>query len=310
MTIAMYSYTALLITFCFLFIYHLLVFIVGTSGVRSRLSYMKHESMSERTAAFISRYDYLYRHISDLLELTRSGWKISTFFFIVAILGFMGMLIGSFVFTSLRGVVVLSLILGLLPYLTLRMKLIGMQMRTRLEFLPAVEVFYQHYVLAGSKNVRSVLTSALEGGHMLYPTKSVFEQLQLNLSTNRELDDCLRMFSLSLGHLWADYFTSIIRFGLLEGIDVTNNLKELITDMRKAQRADQVERNRLLEIRLANFSPLVFLAIFLILNFKMNSANAYYYYLVDNAGKNMLLDALLLIFVSFLMGVYLSMKRM
>ncbi|UJF32545.1 hypothetical protein [Paenibacillus hexagrammi] len=37
------------------------------------------------------------------------------------------------------------------------------------------------------------------------------------------------------------------------------SLKELVSDMRKAQRSDQVERNKLLEIRIANFTPIFFL---------------------------------------------------
>ena len=80
--------------------------------------------------------------------------------------------------------------------------------------------------------------------------------------------------------------------------------------MRKAQRFDQLERNRLLEIRIANFTPILFLALFLFINFKVNTENAYLYYMVDPGGRNMILDALLLIFVSFLMGMYLSMRRM
>ena len=97
---------------------------------------------------------------------------------------------------------------------------------------------------------------------------------------------------------------------LHEGNDVSNNLKDLITDMRKAQRFDQLERNRLLEIRLANFTPIGFLALILIINFKVNYANAYHYYILDPGGRNLLLDALLFIFISFLMGLYLSLRRM
>ena len=59
--------------------------------------------------------------------------------------------------------------------------------------------------------------------------------------------------------------------------------------MRKAQRFDQMERNRLLEIRIANFTPILFLALFLFINFKVNTDNAYLYYMVDPGGRNMIL---------------------
>ena len=99
----------------------------------------------------------------------------------------------------------------------------------------------------------------------------------------------MRIFSLTLGHTWADYFVGIMRVALTEGSFVGESLKELITDMRKAQRFDQLERNRLLEIRIANFTPILFLALFLFINFKVNTENAYLYYMVDPGGRNMIL---------------------
>jgi hypothetical protein len=80
--------------------------------------------------------------------------------------------------------------------------------------------------------------------------------------------------------------------------------------MRRAQRTDQNERNRLLEIRIANFTPILFLLLFVTINIKINPHSAYLHYVVDENGRNMLLDALVIIFGSFIMGIYLSMRRM
>jgi hypothetical protein len=140
--------------------------------------------------------------------------------------------------------------------------------------------------------------------------RPVFEQLYRNLATTREADQSLRIFTLSLGHAWSRYFAGILRVALLEGNPVGDSMRELISDMRKAQLADQYERNRLLEIRIANFTPIVFLLLFLAVNVKINAHSAYLYYVVDPGGRNMLLNALVLIFSSFVMGIYLSMKRM
>ncbi|MNY29977.1 hypothetical protein D3C86_1640540 [compost metagenome] len=190
------------------------------------------------------------------------------------------------------------------------MKLVSVRLRTRLEFLPAVEVFYQYYMMDPNQNMKIALKYCLEENRILYPIKPVFEQLYRHLMTQRDTEESLRIFSLTLGHIWADYFTGIISVALKEGSFVGDSLKELITDMRKAQRFDQMERNRLLEIRIANFTPIGFMALFMWINFKVNADNAYLYYVIDPAGRNMILDALLLIFVSFLMGIYLSMRRM
>ncbi|WP_222708565.1 hypothetical protein [Paenibacillus sp. N3.4] len=221
-----------------------------------------------------------------------------------------GLLVGALFFQTVKGVIVVTFICVSLPYMLLRMKLISVRLQTRLEFLPAVEVFYQYYMIDPNKNMKVALKFCLEENRILHPIKPVFEHLYRNLMTQRETEECLRIFALTLGHTWADYFISIMRVALKEGNHVGQSLKELITDMRKAQRTDQIERNRLLEIRIANFTPIFFLALFLFINFKVNTENAYLYYMIDPDGRNMLLDSLLLIFISFLMGLYLSMRRM
>ncbi|HEY0827352.1 MAG TPA: hypothetical protein VGE40_04610 [Bacilli bacterium] len=309
---AKYSFICMLFILVYLFVYNMISVLIHKNRIRNRLVYYQQTNLSYSFAGFVTqtKYRFLVRHISDMLEAISFPVKINSFFLLALILILSGILIGSFVFQSPKGVLVLSFIFGSAPYLVLRMKVTGLQMKTRIDFLPAVEIFYEHYVMSGHKNIISILKGAVLGNRIWYPIKPIFEQLQRNLSTNREVDDCLRIFALSLGHSWADYFTSIIRFGLIEGVDITLNLKQLISDMRKAQRANQVERNRLLEIRLANFSSIIFLIIFLGINFKINFHNSYYYYLVDHSGRSMLLDGVLFIFLSFLMGVYLSVRRM
>ncbi|MNI55154.1 hypothetical protein D3C73_1100850 [compost metagenome] len=236
--------------------------------------------------------------------------SIGSVIILMLILFLSGFLIGALFFQSLKGVLVLSSIASLLPYSLLRMKLITVRLQTRLEFLPAVEIFYQYYMINGQKNIKVSMKTCMEEDRIKYPIKPIFEQLYRNLMTQRSVDDSLRIFSMALGHKWADYFVEIIKVSLNEGSYIGDSMKELIMDMRKAQRSDQVERNRLMEIRIANFTPILFLALFLFINFKVNYANSYQYYVLDPAGRSMLLDACLLIFISFMMGIYLSLRRM
>lgn len=302
-------------TICLLF---LLLFITIRSlgfvlfkhrAARVRLAYIHKERWSNRFSAGLARYRPLYKHLSDLMETTRVIRSMSGFLIVTLLLFFIGIVAGSIVFQSAKGVLMLSLILALFPYLVLRMKLISLHLQTRLDFLPAVEIFYQNYLLSLHKNMRGVLQTTVSGKRLLYPMKPLFDQLNRDLSAGREPEDCLRIFSLSLGHIWGDYFTNILRMGLLEGVDVSDSLKELIADMRRSQLYDQKARNRLLEIRLASFSPALFLSVFVGINFKINYMNAYRFYILDPGGRNMLLNAVFLIFASFLMGIYLSMKR-
>jgi hypothetical protein len=300
----------LLLALTFICMKYVLASLFSRSIIRSRLSSNPLLPIAGyRQAWFIHRLR-LWVHLSDLLKSVSSNVHVSQLLAIALLLAMSGIFIGTFFFSSVKGVLSLSCILGVLPYISLRMRLLTMQMRSRISFLPALEVFYQAYILSEHKNIRMVLKSSMEENRMLYPMKGVFEQLYLGLMVSKEAEGCLRVFALTLGNQWAEHFVSILRFGLTEGVDLTLNLKELLEDMRKAQRMDQVERNRLLEIRIANFSPLVFLLIFLVINFKLDADNAYAYYVVSEVGRDMLLDSIILIGASFLMGIYLSMRRM
>ncbi len=307
---ATYGFLLLLFALIFLLFRHVLLLFVRQRKARFRLQYMRDAKLKNRFSAYLARYDALYRHLSELLESIESRISIGGVVTSTLVLSLAGFVAGAFFFQSFKGVLALTIILGSLPYAMLRMRLLSVRLRTRLEFLPAVEVFYQYYLICGQNNVKAALKMCLEENRILYPMKPVFEQLYRNLMTQRSSEESLRLFTMTLGHVWAEYLSGILRVALMEGNDVSGNLKDLIIDMRKAQRFDQAERNRLLEIRIANFTPILFLALFLGINFKMNYANSYHYYLMDPGGRNLLLDAVLLIFLSFIMGIVLSFRRM
>ena len=249
-------------------------------------------------------------HVADLLAAV--GWEAApgSFFAVSLFLGCVGLTGGIMLFQSARSAMLLAAMLGSVPYVLLRMRLVSRQMATRLEFLPAVELFYQCYLVTGCRHVRTALQRTVEEQILSGEVQAVFEQLSRHLSVREDHEESLRRFSLAFGHMWADYFGSILKVALTEGNNVSDNLKELIGDMRKAQLANQQERHRMLEIRLANFTPALFLALFLFINFRMNPEGSYRSYLLDSAGRGMLLNALALLFSSLLMGLYLSRRKM
>ncbi|MFC5468611.1 hypothetical protein ACFPPD_07745 [Cohnella suwonensis] len=252
----------------------------------------------------------LFDHVLDLMLAL--GWKMkpSSFFGCSASMGVAGVVCGTFVFHSFRSSAVLALLFGGLPYLMLRMSLVNRQMATRLDFLPAVELFYQSYLVTGSRHIRIALQKTVEERRLPGEVQAAFEQLYRNLSVNGDDEGSLRRFALSFGNAWADYFGNILKVALEEGNNVADNLKELIADMRKAQLANLVERHKLLEIRMANFAPILFLGLFLAVNFRLNPEGSYEYYVRDAGGRNMLLNAALLLFGSLLMGIYLSRRKL
>lgn len=265
---------------------------------------------NQALAREMARFGKPYRHISDLLLAL--GWRMNPDGFVLAslMLAFLGAASGVLLFQSLRAIVMLMFIMGGLPYLLLRMKLVNRQLAARLEFLPAVELYYQSYLVTGCRHVRTALRKTIEERRLTGEVQVIFEQLYRSLSLQGDDEGSLRRFSLSFGSVWADYFCSIVKVSLEEGNNVAGNLKELIADMRKAQLANQIERHRLLEIRLANFTPVLFLALFLGVNFRLNPEGSYLYYVLDPAGRSMLLNAVILFFGSMLMGIYLSRRKL
>lgn len=187
----------------------------------------------------------LSRHLMELMEATRMIRSFRMLVFLTVLMVLVGMVAGIWFFQSFKGLGVCMSIFGLIPYLWLRMRLVSGRLRTRLDFLPAVEVFYQQLLIDEGRNIRQTLQRVVAGDRLLYPIKACFEQLQRNLAAGRDQETAFRIFRLELGHVWADYFVHIMRMGLTEGVPIASNLKELVMDMRRAQLFDQRARNRL-----------------------------------------------------------------
>lgn len=294
----------------FIALYNLFIAWSKDQQMRGRLTYAARTGWRYRLAKRFNRHEKLVRHLSDLLETLQIKAKPGTLVCLSLLLLLAGIASGGLFFQSIKGTLLFGGLLGSLPYTLLRSLLVQRRMQTQMDFLPAVELFYQCYLVTGERQVRIALQRTVEERRLLGPMQSVLEQLYRNLSVRGDDEASLRLLASSLGHVWADYFVNILRVALVEGAPITDSLKELISDMRKARRANEQERNRLLEIRVANFSPLLFLALFIGINLRYNRENAYHYYMVDPQGRDMLLNALFLIFVSFLMGLWLSRKKM
>ncbi|OBZ08535.1 type II secretion system F family protein [Bacillus sp. FJAT-26390] len=303
---------AAFLLFCLFFIalYNLFLIWSREQQLRSKLSYQAGRDWRKLLIARFKRLEWLQQHLAERLETLQLKMTPLAFAYLSGLMLLTGIASGGVFFQSVKGTLIFGGVLGALPYTVLMTMLIHRRMQTQMDFLPAVELFYQCYLVTGERQIRIALQRTVEERRLLGPMQSVFEQLYRNLSVRGDDEASLRLLAASLGHVWADYFVNILRVALVEGVPVTDSLKELLIDMRKARRANEQERNRLLEIRVANFSPLLFLALFIGINLRYNKDNSYYYYIVDAEGRDMLLNAMVLIFASFLMGLWLSRKKM
>ncbi|MGO4110986.1 type II secretion system F family protein [Paenibacillus sp. YAF4_2] len=299
----------LLFSLLFIAVFNVLLAWTDNQARRDRLSYPVRNRISYRLTERLKRFERLYRHLSELLETLQLKLKPSGLIVGSILLLLAGVTLGGFFFQSIKGTLLFGAVVGFLPYTILRALLVQRQMQLQMDFLPAIELFYQCYLVTGGRQVRGALQRTVEERRLLGPMQSVFEQLYRNLSVRGDDDASLRIFAGALGHVWGDYFINIMRVALAEGSPIAESLKELLVDMRKARRANEQERNKLLEIRIANFTPILFLAFYIGINVRYNRENSYYYYLIDPQGRDMLLNAVVLIFASFLMGLWLSRKK-
>ncbi|MEK3882480.1 hypothetical protein [Paenibacillus sp. PL2-23] len=308
--VSMMAGLALLFILLNIVMYGLVHGIAERRRLRGRLTYQSPYSLRKLIVDRSKAYRLLSAHIGELLETLRLRMKAEMFLSGSGLLLLAGTLAGGLFFQTAKGTLLFGCLVGLSPYVWLRGLLVHRRMGAQIDFLPAVELFYQCYLVTGERQVRVALQRTVEEKRLLGPMQAVFEQLYRNLSVRGDDEASLRIMAGSLGHVWADYFAQILRISLSEGVSVSDSLRELLGDMRKARRANEQERHRLLEIRIANFTPILFLALFIGINIRYNPTHAYYYYLQDSQGRDMLLNALLLIFGSFLMGLYLSRKKM
>jgi len=246
-------------------------------------------------------------HLLQTLRLTISGERLLHWLLSIAIVG--GVL-GWYMFGSMKGAILCSAMIAGIPYIALRMLLIHRQLEAQIDFLPAIELFYQCYLITGERQIKIALAKLIEENRIAGPMKGIFEQLYRNLCVRDNDEESLDIFANSLGHIWADYFVQMIKVALHEGVTISSSLRQLIQDMRAARRANEQERHQLLEIRIANFTPVLFLLLFVFINLKYNREQSLYYYLHDQTGREMILHMVAMIFLSFLMGLYLSRKKM
>lgn len=277
-----------------------------------RLSHRRRVAVTKAPAEskLARRYGAWLRKLGIVLETMEWRIRPGTFVQLSIMLLLAGLAGGVLLFQSVKGSLMLGIMAGAAPYVCLRMLLLNRQMQVRMDFLPAVELFYQCYLISGARHIRPALKRTIEEKRLLGPIQAIFEQLYRNLSVKGNDEESLAIFSASMGHVWGDYFVNLLQASLVDGYPIASNLKELVTDMRRARRTNQQERNRLLEIRLANFSPPLFLVLFIGINMRYNPENSYYYYVIDPQGRDMLLNAFALMFGSFAMGLYLSRKQM
>ena len=252
----------------------------------------------------------MFSHIHILLSSSNLSLRVQPFFYLSFILLIIGCIIGRIYFSDWQSIVLCSLLFFSLPYIVIRAYLVTKRMEAQREFLPAVELFYQYYLITGGRQIKLALAKTIEEQALMPTMQQNFTQLHRNLTVYPDIEYSLTIFNHATGHRWARYFTQVLMIALNEGISIKGGLKDLIDDMRHARKANELERHRLLEIRIANFTPLLFLCFFIGLNLWVNTEQTIQAYVYDESGRKMILNAIALIIVSLFMGIHLSRKRM
>lgn len=210
-------------------------------------------------------------------------------------------------FYSLASILMLGLSAGVLPIVLLYMLSIRRQVKIRLSFLHAMEVFYQAYVSIPHRNIRVVIAKVVQESRIPTPIQPLFRVLNDQLLFGNKA--ALQQFASTLHHEWGYTFAHLLEIGFDEGAHLDEALQAFIRDLRDAQASAWADRNRLLEIRIANFSPPIVVGLFIGINFYFNPAMASKAYFYDLHGRVLLMQAVVLMILSFGMGIWISLRR-
>lgn len=266
----------------------------------------KHVLSIEVSRRRLYRWPLLNRLQAQLIA-SRTSLSISVFIIFSLGLFVLGGYLGWIWFFTTNHVILLGFLLSICPWVFLRVRLANMQVRMRLTFLDAVEIFYQAYVSVPRRNIRVVLAKIVSEQRMPKAIAHLFREMHEQFIFGD--DRALHTFAQAISHEWGHTFTHLLEVSMSEGIVLDHVLQEFIRDLRDAQKSALEDKTRLLEIRIANFSPPFFLALFIGLNFHFNYEGAFQAYFVDLHGRILLLQAFLLMVASFVMGVWLSIQR-
>jgi Flp pilus assembly protein TadB len=280
--------------------------------VRYASAQMARQLMANHSGLPEGRERKSYRHpwIQDLhnqVLLVRFPGGMRTLGWGVTCLGLIGAYLGWLWFYSLPSILMAGLSIGVLPIVVLYMLAIRRQVKIRLSFLHAMEVFYQAYVSIPHRNIRVVVAKVVQEKRMPIPIRPLFQELNEQLIFGNKA--ALQQFASALHHEWGYTLTNLLAIGLEEGANLDEALQTFIRDLREAQASAWADRNRLLEIRFANFSPPLIVGLFIGVNFYMNPVAANQAYFHDLHGRILLMQSVILMVLSFAMGIWLSIRR-
>ena len=151
MIFAKYVFLLLLFVLVFVLIQSLLHVVIRQRKARYRLQYVKTSTFVARFSEYLGNRSSLFKHIKEMMESVESKMSMRGIMTVSFVLFLAGLLAGTLFFQTLKGVVIVTSICVSLPYMLLRLKLVSVRLQTRLEFLPAVEVFYQYYMVDPNK---------------------------------------------------------------------------------------------------------------------------------------------------------------
>ncbi|MDA8213567.1 MAG: hypothetical protein M0021_17095 [Clostridia bacterium] len=203
----------------------------------------------------------LYRHLELLFQSTFPWFNDSTVVsFIVITLALAAVSCSLLVrFTSKPWFsVLLGILIGLIPYLLLRMRLYLIRSDTSYELVPTTSLFLAKY-RANSRDVYHALLDLikeLDSGSL----KLAFIKLTNAIQSHRskeELERSVELFVFQIQNTWAKQLGILFINAIWEGMIIEKSLINIVQDMTRVQQILQEERSNNNDAILLGFFPLI-----------------------------------------------------
>src|SRR5690606_32722341 len=136
-----------------------LQWLVQRKTLRARLKGgNKHHTLSvQRPSSSTKLMLSVMKHLEQLLHSLQIPLKGNQLFSTLLGLFIGGMLLGSWLLGTWKWALLLGAMIAALPYLVLRFILVHRRLEAQIDFLPALESFYQCYLITGERQIKVAL---------------------------------------------------------------------------------------------------------------------------------------------------------
>lgn len=185
-----------------------------------------------------------------------------------------------------------SLFMAAFPYIFLRVKLHLIRVKNRYALIPAINTFLMKYVeYRGNQYHAMYQTVETLSGEIKHAFKGLLDPLQGKMGSS--LDDAIELFIFQIQTSWAIQFGILLHKGEIQGDNIEQGLRWLITDMSEVERITEEVKSENRDNVHLGYLPFIVFPLSIVLNHFPTNGSSWNYYFRTELGIKTVLFTLL-----------------